>query len=157
VGGATIEDFLSQSEDPTLPSGLVQGELSRRGIIGEGRATTGGRLAEATGLSVEELISSALGGTIAGTESSEFLANIFTGLGAEGQLPTDIGAGGVDFLPNVQGMLARGEISPGEAEILNSVLSIAGFDPKLLQQRFGGAGGQGGGITPGFRSNVIRR
>ncbi|KKN71162.1 hypothetical protein LCGC14_0423250 [marine sediment metagenome] len=157
VGGATIEDFLAQSESPTLPSGLVQQELAQQGIISEGRATAGGRFAEATGLSVKEVISSALGGTLAGTESSEFLANIFTGLGTEGELPTDIGAGGVDFLPNVQGMLARGEISPGEAEILNSVLSVAGFDPNLLKQRFGGAGGRGGGTQPGFRSNVIRR
>ncbi len=157
VGETSIEDFLAQSEDPTAPSGLVQQALSEQGILGEGRATAGGRLAEATGLSIEELISSALGGTIAGTESSDFLANIFTGLGSEGELPSDIGAGGIDFLPNVQGMLARGEISPGEAEILNSVLSVAGFDPNLLKQRFAGAGGQGGGTQPGFRSNVIRR
>ncbi len=157
VGETSIEDFLAQSEDPTAPSGLVRQALSEQGILGEGRATAGGRLSEATGLSIEELISSALGGTIAGTESSEFLANIFTGLGSEGELPSDIGAGGLDFLPNVQGMLARGEISPGEAEILNSVLSVAGFDPNLLKQRFGGAGGRGGGTQPGFRSNVIRR
>ncbi len=165
VAAPTVEGLAGAGIDPStlspgladLPSDVVSRQLQEQGVLGEGRATAGGRLSEATGLSIEELISSALGGTIAGTESSDFLANIFTGLSPEGELPSDIGAGGVDFLPNVQGMLARGEISPGEAEILNSVLSVAGFDPNLLKQRFGGAGGPGGGTQPGFRSNVIRR
>lgn len=104
--------------------------------------SAGGRLAQALGVDPEQFVQAAAQGNIPGTQGSDILARIFGGAQAGEPLPLDIGQN-LNFLPNIQGMLSRGEITPEQAEVINAALAV-NFDPEVIAGQFSGRGRTGG-------------